>query len=380
MTDRESSLSLYRIYLVFTAALMAVGTAAFSVMLGKYYDPELFGFNHSAPNSIELIIPLIFAVAFISALSTLFTMGKKAFPETTMPKIDVFTRSASVIVSLSLLLTAIFQFVFASSDDHLTFRNILSGGSEIALIHTACAVISVLAIVYFARDFISKDKSVIFGIAFVIWCALYALRVYFDMSVILSDPRRILSIVAMCSALLFIHAEFRLYTGSPMQSLYVISAMMTSVLCIISGLPSVILNVAGYFSDGIQISYFAVEASIGLYAFARLVSLASIEAFTPVEIEVEEIPEEAPAENTEEEAPAEENLEISDKNDSPLSREEIALMYSYIYNSVKERMNDSYISEGLESDEIRATTLTLLEGILKDDEGREDRIASLREA
>lgn len=380
MTDRESSLSLYRIYLVFTAALMAVGTAAFSVMLGKYYDPELFGFNHSAPNSIELIIPLIFAVAFITALSTLFTMGKKAFPETTMPKIDVFTRSASVVVSLSLLLTAIFQFVFASSDDHLTFRNILSGGSEIALIHTACAVISVLAIVYFARDFISKDKSVIFGIAFVIWCALYALRVYFDMSVVLSDPRRILSIVAMCSALLFIHAEFRLYTGSPMQSLYVISAMMTSVLCIISGLPSVILNVAGYFSDGIQISYFAVEASIGLYAFARLVSLANIEAFTPVEIEVEEIPEEAPAENTEEEAPIDEDLEINDKNDSPLSREEIALMYSYIYNSVKERMNDSYISEGLESDEIRATTLTLLEGILKDDEGREDRIASLREA
>ena len=58
----------------------------------------------------------------------------------------------------------------------------------------------------------------------------------------------------------------------------------------------------------------------------------------------------------------------------------IYLMYSYIYNSVKERMNDSYISEGLESDDIRATTLTLLEGILKDDEGREDRIASLREA
>ena len=107
-----------------------------------------------------------------------------------------------------------------------------------------CAVLAICAAVHFALTVLFEQRynhtRANFGIVTVIFFAVYTAYLYFDTSLPLNSPNKIIDEMAILMLAVFFLFETRLSIGREKWKLYITSGFITALLCAYSSIPSII--------------------------------------------------------------------------------------------------------------------------------------------
>ena len=243
MKKKQMYLGIYLpIIFILTAAAAALRTVAILTDLdpatGYYSDKTLL----TAANVIAV-------TAVVFALSYLVFGNKKLKLAASFDTPATYIPSAAVAVALLFVAAGIIRDVVASAYgiyDLIFFKN--------NLLPIAAALLALLAIVgFFLTSFSPKRENLSrasFGIMTVIFTIVYASTMYFDESMPMNAPDRIVDLMAYVFVSLFLLYEIRLSLGRDIWFAYISFGMAGTAISAYSALPSLIV----YFTDGRLIS------------------------------------------------------------------------------------------------------------------------------
>lgn len=106
------------------------------------------------------------------------------------------------------------------------------------------------------------------------WCAVCLIRIYFDNSVLMTSPNKILGELALLAAMLYFLAEARNQLGIASDRFYLAAASAAPVLLLTSAVPNLLFS--DKLSIGTSDSYmrYAIEAVFAIFIWARLAAYA----------------------------------------------------------------------------------------------------------
>ena len=273
----ENELKKYRAFL-YAGIIISASSALFvTIYIRLNYDPGLRLLNvgcHGVPVIVLSCVALLFAALF--ALS----MKRDIFPLTYPRKSSLFTTVSSALCGGMMILTVLLQFVRnGSSDDRLAdLWSSPDGGITLTLLKIDL-ILAMLGCAYF---FISTFTDRLYPVAAALtglWLFFWLIRTYYDMVLPLNDPLRKLSVVSICSALLFLLAEIRIAIKKPSPAFCVFSGCVALFFCGVSGFSKLFLTLTGFLPFEIQSVYGFFEAVFALYALSRMLRLTKYEAF-----------------------------------------------------------------------------------------------------
>ena len=248
-----------------------------------HYDPlsRLFNVGYKGWSIIAMS-----AVAIVSAVIFAFSTKAEDFPFTYPKKSSNFTVYASVLCGATMLLTVLMQFVRngESGDSLAVLWNSADGGVTLNLLRIDI-VLAIAGCVYFLSALFKDRVYPAAAVLTCVWLFFYLLRMYYDMTAPLNDPLRKMTVVGICSALLFLLAEIRTAVRKPSPGFYVFSGYIALFFCGISGFSKLILTLTGYLPFEIQSAYNFFEAAFALYTLSRMLRLTKKDAFFEIKTE-----------------------------------------------------------------------------------------------
>ncbi len=269
------------------AALLGILTAVVRIIItsGDAFEPgiELYVTGAPAPTVLHIFMVLCVALAVTSA----FTVAGKpslypdAKPSLGAPtQLNVFT---SALCGFLLLAYDILT-VYRMSQNNWRAIGPLIGRAPTADVPLASSVFLLLMVVsavpaaiYFLRiAFGSSAQTTAFGIFSAmpaLWLILLVLNSYFDSTLSLNSPIKILRMLAIASMMLYAVQESRLAIGIPLPKVFFPYALFTVYLCIAHALSDAVLLAKNVIvvRDGFLL--IAFELAYGLYVLSRLLRL-----------------------------------------------------------------------------------------------------------
>lgn len=139
-------------------------------------------------------------------------------------------------------------------------------------IFTVCIALAVFAIIHFILTALVTRRGSVsraaFGIFTVLFFALYASYLYFDTTLALNAPNKIVDQMAFLFTAIFFLYETRISLEREVWHLYIAFGFIAAALNAYSSIPSIIV----YFSDGLTVSNNIFENVVSLCAFLFIIS------------------------------------------------------------------------------------------------------------
>ncbi|MGM9680556.1 MAG: hypothetical protein ACI3XR_03525 [Eubacteriales bacterium] len=245
--------TLHKLLLPFVCLLSVICAAVQTLFLIFCYDPAVSLYQRGTP---YLILPILFLVGLIVALAAVLSTPKSGVPLPVPGKKDspVGTGPLTKIGALFLLIGAIFSGILLFYGNFLSdhaadlLQETHSATNTVAIaanLTKLSAYAGILAAVYPALLLITGKGDGIFGMITALWMLLLDLSIYFDNSVLLNDPVRLLMLVGLSAAVLWMTADLRLILGrASRRILYFYGIFLLPVLAACS-LPMLIVTAMG---------------------------------------------------------------------------------------------------------------------------------------
>ena len=398
MFKKTSVLKIYAI----AASVMAVAMAVAQTLVYRAgLDPSLGLWTADTDGFIKALFYILSVLALGFALSFALTARHFGINEKTVetaPLPSAGLRAVSFVAAALLVATVIAQFLAIGSDDKLFFYYVSNSryySPAVAVIHTLTLVAALPAALWFFSVFMKKKVTVAHGIAPVLYLLLLVVRIYFDTTYHLNNPRWSARIFSLVVALLFFLFEVRQLLPQKRLTLYHLLSVSTAMILTVYSLSSLALNLLGVVNDGIEMIYDLFLLSLGVYALLRTLKTVEKKEDEPEKTPSDETQdsvetleetaeeEEAAEENTEETSVPEEATETEDETEEEteedlpdLTEEEVkrflAEMTEYLAEEQGADKNDQEVYR-----KAGEQALYLLSRILED-EDRNARISAIR--
>lgn len=268
--------------LAHAAALAAgLGSLLFSLAMALHFDRTVGYLNRNAFSTLLYIILALFALACIAAALDLRKRKQDAV-QTTLPDLAAGGRASrlcSIVTAIVFVAAMTWECIGASQAD------------TSSLLRALCALAATL---YFASR--AKKRFAAFGIGVHGYCVFAVATEYFDWTVPMNSPFKVMQEAALVSAMLFMLAELSIRAGRATTSArFGVTAALATVFGMTNGVSMITAAIVG---DIVPMSY-VVRAlpsfAIGAYALARLYSVAHAPEL-PLEVLVEEPSPDTPEE------------------------------------------------------------------------------------
>ena len=103
-----------------------------------------------------------------------------------------------------------------------------------------CSLGLILYFIFGAIGTVPVFLRALCGIFTIFFCVFYILYSYFDMSLMLNDPNRVLDQITFLSLVLFFLVECRFFFGTARYTVYLPLAMLAMLFCAVSSIPALI--------------------------------------------------------------------------------------------------------------------------------------------
>lgn len=265
-----------RRWFILLSALLLVVAAVQSILYLTCYDSDIglykHGFSGGALQAAYLIVAAVLCLPLLflkKSSPALFARERKL---SSSSAVDFF----ALLTSASIAATLITQLVRLYADDPLSILLLApSDANANARMMLIISLVLVLpAMIYFVGLYARKTWTYALLLTF-FWVCAYLLRVYFDASLLLMSPTRLMTIAALAATALFLLAELRLARGIFSPMLYGVSATLTALFAGVSGFSGLFLTIIGGQPISTETAYLAFQLSIALFALFRLKALLS---------------------------------------------------------------------------------------------------------
>lgn len=254
--NRENRFSRIYLPLLFLTILVASGLRATAAI--TEFNPESGYFNSKG---------LIIAAGILAAAGA-FLLFTYAFVS---PKISNLRASFSTpatyiptgITAASLILFAAHSYSKAKSFG-IPIIHTFASKNSILIMNVLLSLFALFAAVYFVMNALLPKKLSVtrasFGVFAILFFALYAAYLYFDTTLPLNAPNKIVDQMAYLFTAIFFLYEIRISLGRECWNLYIAFGFISALLCAYSSIPSVIL----YFSKRVTVSNSIEESALTL--------------------------------------------------------------------------------------------------------------------
>ena len=264
---------LNRIYLPILLAVIIISVAFRTAAILVDFDPRTGYFEGKALVNIASAIVVCGSIA-------LFTY---AFVGAKQEKLIATFTTPSTYVPSGALVTALIFFAVKSYERIKDFDIIIEGASpkenllyftsNIPLyIAAALAPLAIIASVYFILNATVEERASVaratFGIGTVVFFAIYATFLYFDTTLAINAPNKIVDQMAFVFAALFFLYEIRISLGRECWHLYITFGFIAAALSAYSSIPSILL----YFREDAVASHSIQENVLLLCVFIFVLS------------------------------------------------------------------------------------------------------------
>ncbi len=253
--DPKRSLLIYQIF-VSALTLLCVGIRTANLFF--FFDREINYYQSSFLPGLECGL-LLSGVILLGVLALLW-FGKTS---------PVYPEETPLPVKLSALLAALCAIVYAG------FR--VTHGDNSSLLPRALLILSVVAAVYFMLGMgnIQAPGAVLLvtGIAFILWLLAALASSYFDMTVQMNAPDKVLFLFACFGGMLFTVEELGLQVGHPHPRLYTFAVGGVVLFGGTATIPTVLGILTHRINTPSWILCHLLIGGLWLYAAARLWTL-----------------------------------------------------------------------------------------------------------
>lgn len=137
-------------------------------------------------------------------------------------------------------------------------------------------VFAVISIIYMVGIALRSDKPsgalALSSFAPIGWCAVCLISVYFDTKLLMTSPNKVIGLISFLAAMIYFLCEARLQTGKVSHRFYLAAATVAPILLFTSSVPNLICREVLYKGPSDDFMHYAVEAGLGLFIYARLIS------------------------------------------------------------------------------------------------------------
>lgn len=402
MKKKNGSLILF----ISAAIVMALAMVAEQIVVYlNYYSFEDMLWHRGTPTILTQLVYIMVALTALFAAAAAVTV-KGCYCDRGLTADDAFsadsrlTRLLSLLVGLALVALPIAQLCVIGSSDHLNLLLVYHSPSYqflVALFHVLTLLLALPSAFFFVRRFLGKKRTLAETFPFLLFLTVFVLRVYFDMTVMLNNPRRLFSVVTLLAMVLYTLCEARLLFEPKRIASYTFVAVLAMVTSAASGFSNLFLNLIGCFADGAEVVYYLLEAVFSVYVASKLFALvASAEKVPADSADPAPIPsqEAAAAENVSTENASLESRDEEETEDKPLedvhtastpdestppdiTREELTRFYNAVQTTVFRRRRIDASSSEEERRAAKEETMQILSGLLNGD-NRSENIQNIR--
>lgn len=346
-----------------------LATAVLSAILHTVLYLQCYDFPKSLWQSgtsgflkLSLYLPLIPALF----LGVMLSKKAKEKGELCHTNETVYTKIAAFFVTASFVLTVVCQFLSIGSGNKLA--GLLDPASKSYMSLTAALHILTLLTAFFAAGYFffrARGKvELVLGMAAIVYLMFYALRLYFDMTMHINNPRWEFGVFALASILLYTVFEVDQLLFKAKPYCYVLSATLALVTGLSYSLSEIVLALFNRSGDGLFAVYAVLVLGLTFWIATRLYALLFVET-------AEKAPEVPEVTEPSEESECEEEVALDTPTDE-LSREELVRFYNAIYKIVAKKRGVDEASPEADREKLRGEVLGMLSHLLEGDSRKEN--------
>ena len=212
------------------------------------------------------ILPTIYHVALfiiiILAIAAALLISKR-LDQPIKPSVGDFTIFASCISAFMLAASTL-----------LSLYYILIRHRTASIYDWLMIIASIPAIIFFLATIKTKLNSpaaqIFMSFFPVAWCAVLLIRVYFDTSLLITNPHKTLHQLALLAAMVYFLNESRFLLGRTNNRLFLASSAIAPLLLLSSSLPALILPERLLIGSSDSYIDYAVECALAVFILSRL--------------------------------------------------------------------------------------------------------------
>lgn len=272
-----------KIYRIASLALVAVAVLFRTLNLFFFYEADIGYYAQGA------VLPTVFRLLLIVA-TALFAVYAGILSEkpSPAPKTTVLSSVAALIVGATFAVTALLRYCRSVTEmTRLDVFLFATGG---------------LAAVYFILLGLHKRPQIpalVTGFGAILWFGCILVSAYFDVTVPMNAPEKLVLLLACLGGMLLMLGETRMACSVPKSRFYLFALSAGTLYLCVSAIPSLIADAAGILNArDLGYADFACLA-LGLFGVVRLIMpFAHAEEATDKAISEQEVSDEAESEST----------------------------------------------------------------------------------
>lgn len=274
MQKISGKLKIYLCTSIIVAALTAI-LLTLSVFLSYDASP-----NYLRPALIPYVFEALLIVSIIFALSAFFTIPKNELSgdsPITLPVSFVSIVFAAILAAAAVIVYCVALNFGSFATD---FASIASVSPTLLLVTGILTLISIVYFTFncFVTDDSQKYKHALLGFAIPLTAALYVSISYFDISVSMNAPIKLLFHYSLISFMIWSLYELRAIIGKPMPRVYFVFGLITLIFSASASIPWLIAFGAGKLTGSVfpsYILYTALSLAACIYTATRLIVFVS---------------------------------------------------------------------------------------------------------
>lgn len=386
-----------------SARRLYFGTVAFALLTAivhtaiylNFYD---FGANlwqRDVSPFFELVSYLLLIPAAALGVQFALTLAHAEGDGTESPFADgKVVKGAALAVFLMLVMTLVAQAITVGSYDRLNLLLDQKTGnvfgvymSLTASLHIFTLILALPAALYFLSRLVKTKYQIALGLFAIGYFVMLTLRVYFDMTMHINNPRWAFRVVALISVILYLVAEIRALISPEKKRALTVVGFVTLTLTLTESLSAIVMAIGFYTSEGWELTYSVLLLAVAVYIALRLFAMTLSKPAVAVDegtVSEEGVTAADPADTgvtavtalSEEEASEEADGIAPD--DEELTQDELKRFYAAIYRTVAEKRGIGEDASDEEKAQLRKETMALLAHLF-DGDSRRENIRLMRE-
>lgn len=297
-------------------------------------------------------------------------------------------QGAALAVSLMLVMTLVAQAITVGGYDKLNLLIDQKMGnvfgvymSLTASLHIFTLILAIPAALYFLSHLVKTKYQVALGLFAIGYFVMLTLRVYFDMTMHINNPRWAFRVVVLISVILYLVAEVRAMISPEKKGAMTVAGFVTLTLTLTESLSAIVMAIGYYTSEGWELVYSVLLLAVAVYIAIRLFYLTLSKPVAAVDEGVTGEETVTADEPTDQDVTAVDPLfekevfkEADDgaANDEELTQEELKRFYAAIYRTVAEKRGIGEDASDEEKAQLRKETMALLAHLFEGDSRREN--------
>ncbi len=255
-----------RIYIPILWMIILVTSALRCAALLLNFNPES---NYFDEKGIITAAGIILAICSVILFTYAFTAPKSMNLIASFSTPETYIPTGAVCTALSVFVMHGFIKI---RDMELHLSDIFSSGDLGKIVLVISIILGILSIVHFVLTALLTEREsisrAVFGLANVLFLALYTCYLYFDTSLQMNAPNKIVDQMAFLFAALFFLYEVRISLKREVWNFYIAFGFIAAALTAYSSIPSIIY----YFADGAEVSNSIYENLLSFCIFIFIIS------------------------------------------------------------------------------------------------------------